>query len=412
MASRRRKELRRLCQFRAARRSMRASGNRWDTRWSIPSLSVVAPLFLGTIAALVFDSKLPMRGLVARYIRHADDGDARRGRSRLDDDVSPATGGSQLSAVADWHSAAGVDIPSGTTVIPSLVLVETWQWTPLVMLIVLGGLAAMPREPFESAEIDGANALAEIPLHHLSDDRAVHDGGGDHPLHRCAEKLRHHLRHDAGRARAQRRKRSISISTTSPSPTTTLAMARPSPSSFSSSSSPCRLSCCICASGPSGTTEGRRNAASQTAQLVGHCFLVFVIVSPAMLFFLWMLSLSLKYEIDNAAYPPIFIPEQFAWKNYSDVFAANDFLHYFFNSLLVTGTRDDAGAAHRRACRLRHRPHEGDKAAIVIMIARMTPGLSYLIPLFLLFQWLACSARCCRRSSPIWSSRCRSSSGS
>jgi multiple sugar transport system permease protein len=29
-------------------------------------------------------------------------------------------------------------------VIPSLVLVETWQWTPLVMLIVLGGLAGDP----------------------------------------------------------------------------------------------------------------------------------------------------------------------------------------------------------------------------------------------------------------------------
>jgi multiple sugar transport system permease protein len=45
------------------------------------------------------------------------------------------------------------------TVIPSLVLVETWQWTPLVMLIVLGGLAAIPTEPYESAEIDGANAF-------------------------------------------------------------------------------------------------------------------------------------------------------------------------------------------------------------------------------------------------------------
>jgi multiple sugar transport system permease protein len=42
------------------------------------------------------------------------------------------------------------------TVIPSLVLVETWQWTPLVMLIVLGGLAAIPAEPYESAQIDGA----------------------------------------------------------------------------------------------------------------------------------------------------------------------------------------------------------------------------------------------------------------
>jgi multiple sugar transport system permease protein len=43
------------------------------------------------------------------------------------------------------------------TVIPSLVLVETWQWTPLVMLIVLGGLAALPTEPYEAAQLDGAS---------------------------------------------------------------------------------------------------------------------------------------------------------------------------------------------------------------------------------------------------------------
>jgi multiple sugar transport system permease protein len=49
-----------------------------------------------------------------------------------------------------------------STVIPSLVLVETWQWTPLIMLIVLGGLASMPREPFEGAEIDGANAWQKL----------------------------------------------------------------------------------------------------------------------------------------------------------------------------------------------------------------------------------------------------------
>ncbi len=41
--------------------------------------------------------------------------------------------------------------------IPSLVLVDVWQWTPLVMLIVLGGLTALPREPFEAARIDGAS---------------------------------------------------------------------------------------------------------------------------------------------------------------------------------------------------------------------------------------------------------------
>ena len=47
---------------------------------------------------------------------------------------------------------------STTTVIPTLVMVETWQWTPLVMLIVLGGLSSLPIDPYEAAVIDGANA--------------------------------------------------------------------------------------------------------------------------------------------------------------------------------------------------------------------------------------------------------------
>jgi multiple sugar transport system permease protein len=44
------------------------------------------------------------------------------------------------------------------TVIPSLVLVDVWKWTPLIMLIVLAGLSALPPEPFESAIIDGARS--------------------------------------------------------------------------------------------------------------------------------------------------------------------------------------------------------------------------------------------------------------
>jgi multiple sugar transport system permease protein len=43
-----------------------------------------------------------------------------------------------------------------TTVIPSLILVDTWQWTPFVMLLALAGLATLPKEPYESALIDGA----------------------------------------------------------------------------------------------------------------------------------------------------------------------------------------------------------------------------------------------------------------
>lgn len=43
------------------------------------------------------------------------------------------------------------------TVIPTLVLVEVWHWTPLVMLIVLGGLAGLPTDPYDAALLDGAS---------------------------------------------------------------------------------------------------------------------------------------------------------------------------------------------------------------------------------------------------------------
>ena len=49
-------------------------------------------------------------------------------------------------------------ITDASTVIPSLVLVDIWEWTPLVALIVIAGLATLSREPYESALVDGASS--------------------------------------------------------------------------------------------------------------------------------------------------------------------------------------------------------------------------------------------------------------
>jgi multiple sugar transport system permease protein len=37
------------------------------------------------------------------------------------------------------------------------VIMDVWHWTPLVTLTLLAALASMPKEPFEQAQIDGAN---------------------------------------------------------------------------------------------------------------------------------------------------------------------------------------------------------------------------------------------------------------
>jgi len=48
-------------------------------------------------------------------------------------------------------------LADATTVIPSLILFDVWQWTPLIMLITLAGLVSLPSDIYEAAQIDGAS---------------------------------------------------------------------------------------------------------------------------------------------------------------------------------------------------------------------------------------------------------------
>ncbi|NOX63000.1 MAG: sugar ABC transporter permease [Chloroflexi bacterium] len=39
---------------------------------------------------------------------------------------------------------------------PAVILIDVWQWTPLIMVIFLAGLKSLPHEPYEAARVDGA----------------------------------------------------------------------------------------------------------------------------------------------------------------------------------------------------------------------------------------------------------------
>ena len=44
------------------------------------------------------------------------------------------------------------------TALLSVILVDVWQWTPFISLIMLAGFMSLPQEPFEAAAIDGAGS--------------------------------------------------------------------------------------------------------------------------------------------------------------------------------------------------------------------------------------------------------------
>jgi multiple sugar transport system permease protein len=51
---------------------------------------------------------------------------------------------------------------SESSVIPALALVDIWEWTPMIVLICLAGLTALPHDPLEAAIVDGASAWQTI----------------------------------------------------------------------------------------------------------------------------------------------------------------------------------------------------------------------------------------------------------
>jgi multiple sugar transport system permease protein len=49
-----------------------------------------------------------------------------------------------------------------TGAVTSLIVVDIWQWTPFVFLLLLAGLKSLPVEVFEAAEIDGCNGVKKF----------------------------------------------------------------------------------------------------------------------------------------------------------------------------------------------------------------------------------------------------------
>jgi multiple sugar transport system permease protein len=67
---------------------------------------------------------------------------------------------SQLGVITKLTEAIGLRIDwfSAQNALLTLALIDVWQWTPFMLLLLLAGLEALPEEPFEAARVDGASA--------------------------------------------------------------------------------------------------------------------------------------------------------------------------------------------------------------------------------------------------------------
>jgi multiple sugar transport system permease protein len=119
-------------------------------------LSLVLQLVLGTYVALLLNSSKKLSGIVRTLMISPFV-------------LPPVVVGMMWLVVLDPSIGAAnyilqsLGLPrsdwlaSPQWVIPTVAFIDTWQWTPYVALIVLGGLQSLPPSVYEAAQIDGAS---------------------------------------------------------------------------------------------------------------------------------------------------------------------------------------------------------------------------------------------------------------
>lgn len=125
--------------------------------FSFVGLAVGCQVVVGVLAALLFHQPFAGRGLARTLFllpMFATPAAAAMVWMMLFDPV--------LGPISYFQRLIGIEITwlaDPRWVIPALAVVDTWHWAPLVMLLVLAGLASLPTEPFEAARVDGATGL-------------------------------------------------------------------------------------------------------------------------------------------------------------------------------------------------------------------------------------------------------------
>lgn len=126
---------------------------------------------------------------------------------------------------------------------------------------------------------------------------------------------------------------------------------------------------------------------SKKAKEVGYFVIVALIIIPFLFPFLWMVISSLKSQADITRIPPVwnFTPTTM---HYRAVFEQHDFAQYIFNSAVIAVGSTIFSLILGLPAAYSIARFKQSKLGLAILVARIIPGITFLIPWFMLFSRL------------------------
>ncbi len=124
--------------------------------------------------------------------------------------------------------------------------------------------------------------------------------------------------------------------------------------------------------------------ATHTFRRLALCLVALLVLAPFLFPFLWMLMGAFKNEVDYMAFPPVwFFPPTL--ENFRQVLVDNNFGSYTLNSTIVAVLSTGLALLFGIPAAYAVARYRRSGMALVILTARMAPGIAFLIPWFVLF---------------------------
>ncbi|MDY0290111.1 MAG: carbohydrate ABC transporter permease [Sphaerochaeta sp.] len=112
-----------------------------------------------------------------------------------------------------------------------------------------------------------------------------------------------------------------------------------------------------------------------------------LIIIPILFPFVWMLMSSFKTQVDIISWPPKFIFTP-VMQNYDRVFVEQNFLRYMKNSVIVSVVSVVLSLVLGLPAAYSIARYKQQKLSMFILIARLMPGISFLMPWYIVFSRL------------------------
>jgi len=114
---------------------------------------------------------------------------------------------------------------------------------------------------------------------------------------------------------------------------------------------------------------------------------VVILIIPPIFVFVWMIMIGLKTGVQNIEYPPLFIFKP-TLDNFKAVFQQHNFLQYLINSFIIATSATFISLLIGLPAAYSIARYKQRKLSVAILVARMTPFVSYLLPWYILFRRL------------------------